>query len=80
MGEKNQNNFEEMKNPSKIPQERQTRIINKTTDGKMSRLENWNGENGFNKIRESMFHNLKNNIPIKVQEAYGTTNKLKQKP
>ena len=33
-------------------------------------------ENIFNKIIEENFPNLKNDIPMKVQEAYRTTNEL----
>ena len=36
-------------------------------------------ENIFNKIIEENFPNLKNNIPMKVQEAYRTPNRLDQK-
>ena len=36
-------------------------------------------ENIFNKIIEENFPNLKNNIPMKVQEAYRTLNRLYQK-
>ena len=36
-------------------------------------------ENIFNKIIEENFPNLKNDIPIKVQEAYRTPNRLDQK-
>ena len=35
-------------------------------------------ENIFNKIIEENFPNLKNNIPMKVQEAYRTPNRLDQ--
>ena len=36
-------------------------------------------ENIFNKIIEENFPNLKNDIPMKVQEAYRTPNRLDQK-
>ena len=36
-------------------------------------------ENIFNKIIEENFPNLKNDIPMKVQEAYRTPNRLNQK-
>ena len=36
-------------------------------------------ENIFNKIIEENFHNLKNDIPMKVQEAYRTPNSVDQK-
>ena len=36
-------------------------------------------ENIFNKIIEENFPNLKNDIPMKVQEAYRTLNRLDQK-
>ena len=36
-------------------------------------------ENIFNKIIEKNFPNLKNDIPMKVQEAYRTPNRLDQK-
>ena len=36
-------------------------------------------ENIFNKIVEENFPNLKNDIPMKVQEAYRTPNRLDQK-
>ena len=36
-------------------------------------------ENIFNKIIEENFTNLKNNIPMKVQEAYRTPNRMEQK-
>ena len=36
-------------------------------------------ENIFNKIIEENFPNLKNDIPVKVQEAYRTPNRLDQK-
>ena len=36
-------------------------------------------ENIFNKTIEENFPNLKNNIPMKVQEAYRTPNRLDQK-
>ena len=35
--------------------------------------------NIFNKIIEENFPNLKNDIPMKVQEAYRTLNRLDQK-
>ena len=36
-------------------------------------------ENIFNKIIEENFPNIKNDIPMKVQEAYRTPNRLDQK-
>ena len=36
-------------------------------------------ENIFNKIIEENFPNLKNDIPMKVQEAYRTPNRLDQR-
>ena len=36
-------------------------------------------ENIFNKIIEENFPNLKNDIPMKVQEEYRTPNRLDQK-
>ena len=36
-------------------------------------------KNIFNKIIEENFPNLKNDIPMKVQEAYRTLNRLDQK-
>jgi hypothetical protein len=36
-------------------------------------------ENIFNKITEEKFPNLKKEMPIKVQKAYRTSNKLDQK-
>ena len=36
-------------------------------------------ENIFNKIIEESFSNLKKDIPMKVQEAYRTPNRLDQK-
>ena len=36
-------------------------------------------ENIFNKIIEENFPNLKNDIPMKVQEAYRTLNRLDKK-
>ena len=36
-------------------------------------------ENIFNKIIEENFPNLKNDIPMKVQEAYRAPNRLDQK-
>ena len=36
-------------------------------------------ENVFNKIIEENFPNLKNDIPMKVQETYRTPNRLDQK-